>query len=116
MKKMPAPFKSFSVAILFSLVTACAVDAPDESQSITKDDDAECVECRDADGFVTEDADAQKRREVQTQDQEHLLKLQQAAKRAGQMLLESKGFCAQDADCDSNICDEEVNHCRDYPF
>ncbi len=96
--------KSFSIAALFSLATACAVEDPTESESITKDDDVECVECRNPE----EIENGESKEAEQELDKRRLPELE--------VEVEFQPYCEQNYDCESNICDQEINRCRNYPF
>lgn len=94
---------SFSLAALFSLATACAVD-PDSveiEESESFDDVAITPENLDE---PTQELPARNNNGRSINDPHHgFEKLEQP-------------YCEQNYDCESKICDQEINRCRDYPF
>ena len=113
--------KSFSLAALFSLATACAVDEAtqisDEAasdDSLGDDDDGATFPTLDPRGKDEKKVAGDDRAELPPQrepfhDRDWMTDL-------GEHLDDVVGYCEQDYDCKSNICDQKNSVCRDYPF
>lgn len=96
---------SFSLAALFTLTTACAVDpdsvATDESESFD-DVDISLENLEEATELPARD--------------NHGRSIHDPQRGLEKYENEQQPSCEQSSDCASKICDQEIHRCRDYPF
>jgi len=93
--------KSFSLAALFTLSTACAVDP----------DSVETDEVLTIDYAETRSENLDEAVELPAADDTG-----RSTRDVSQRLVEKLEYCEHDYDCESKDCAQEIRRCRDKPF
>lgn len=97
---------SFSLAALFTLATACAVDP----------DAVDTEESESFDDVELSGANLNEAIELPARDPDNGRSIHDPQRGLEKFEQHQQPSCEQSYDCESKICDQEIHRCRDYPF